>query len=165
MLRGLFRQKLENEEVIPSPSVNKQIMSRLGRREFLRFNPSRFNIWYTGAIVVAGTAIALILASGYRKTEKAAPVNSTEKRESAIIQNPVNSNSQVSAPEENVLSEGMSEMKTPGKLSDVNNNIQINNSLQGKSIPAPCGVKGSLPEEGLFRQTGSPGTSSRVERR
>jgi PKD repeat protein len=63
MLRDLFRQKLENAEIIPSPEADIRIMRQVGRREFLRFNPSRFNIWYAGGIAVAGTALAIILAS------------------------------------------------------------------------------------------------------
>jgi PKD repeat protein len=64
MLRDLFRQKLENAEVIPSAEAGIRIMRQVGRREFLRFNPTRFNIWYAGTIAVAGAALAIILASG-----------------------------------------------------------------------------------------------------
>ncbi len=51
MLSDLFRQKLENAEIIPSPSLSSNLMRRVGRREFLRFNPARFNIWYAGVVV------------------------------------------------------------------------------------------------------------------
>jgi hypothetical protein len=67
MLRALFRHKLENAEIIPSPAVSVQLMRRLRRREFLHFNPARFNIWYAGGIVVAGAALAFILSSGSGK--------------------------------------------------------------------------------------------------
>jgi hypothetical protein len=63
-LNELFRQKLGNAEVIPSPSVSKVMMRRLARREFLHFNPIRFNIWYASGVVIIGAAIALILSSG-----------------------------------------------------------------------------------------------------
>lgn len=63
MLSDLFRQKLENAEVTPSPSVGANLMRTVGRREFLRFNPARINIWYVGAVAVAGTALAVILSS------------------------------------------------------------------------------------------------------
>jgi PKD repeat protein len=63
MLSDLFRQKLENAEVIPSPSVGANLMRTVGRREFLRFNPARINIWYVGAVAAAGTALAFILSS------------------------------------------------------------------------------------------------------
>jgi PKD repeat protein len=156
MLRELFRQKLENAEVIPSQSAGKQLMSRLGRREFLRFNPARFNIWYTGGIAVAGAALALILVSGNGNTEKDAPVNSTEIRGSAIIndQNPDTSQSQVRTPGENISNSGISEKKISGNSSGViNKKTRQNNPIQGKSVSAPSGVVSSLPEEGLFYDT------------
>jgi PKD repeat protein len=62
-LRELFRRKLENSEVTPSGSVRKELMRKLAVREFLRFNPSVFNIYYAGAIVVTSLAAYLILSS------------------------------------------------------------------------------------------------------
>ncbi|MGD0340674.1 MAG: hypothetical protein ABSA76_03065, partial [Bacteroidales bacterium] len=67
MLRDLFRQKLENAEIMPSPETGIKLMRQVGRREFLRFNPSRFNIWYAGAIAVTGAALVIILASPAHK--------------------------------------------------------------------------------------------------
>lgn len=69
MLRDLFRQKLENAEIIPSPGAGIKIMRKVAGREFLHLNPSRFNIWYAGGIAVAGTALAVILASGPHKKD------------------------------------------------------------------------------------------------
>jgi PKD repeat protein len=69
MLRDLFRQKLENAEIIPSPEAGIKIMRKVAGREFVRFNPSRFDIWYAGGIAVAGTALAVILASGPNKKD------------------------------------------------------------------------------------------------
>ncbi|MCU0455928.1 MAG: PKD domain-containing protein [Bacteroidales bacterium] len=61
MLSDLFRQKLENAEISPSPALGSKLMHRVGRREFLRFNPSRFNIWYAGAAVAAAAALTAAL--------------------------------------------------------------------------------------------------------
>jgi PKD repeat protein len=60
-LEEIFRKKLGNTEVEPSPSLNASLMRRVGAREFLRFNPSRLNIWYTIAAAAAGTALTLFL--------------------------------------------------------------------------------------------------------
>ncbi len=61
-LNDLFRQKLENAEITPSPALNQILMRKVGMKEFLRFDPARFNIWYAGAAVAAaGTTLALIL--------------------------------------------------------------------------------------------------------
>lgn len=61
-IRELFRSKLENSEVTPAGSVKKELMRKLAVREFLHFNPKRFNIYYAGGIIV--TAItALVISS------------------------------------------------------------------------------------------------------
>jgi PKD repeat protein len=62
-VRELFRQKLGNSEVIPGDSVRTDLMRRLARREFIRFNPSRFNVYYLGGIVVAGVVATLLMTS------------------------------------------------------------------------------------------------------
>jgi len=64
LLRELFRKKLEDAEVIPSESSGEVLLRRLGRKEFLRFNPSRFNIWYAGAVAAAGAAALIIYLTG-----------------------------------------------------------------------------------------------------
>ena len=63
-LRELFTSRLENAEIVPDPSVNSKLMSKLARREFMMFNPGRFNVYYLGSILVAGIAAAIILSSG-----------------------------------------------------------------------------------------------------
>jgi PKD repeat protein len=73
MLRALFRQKLENAEVSPSPGFSTELMRKLRRREFLHFNPTRFNIWYGAVIAVTGTAVAFLLFSRSTNNEKILP--------------------------------------------------------------------------------------------
>ncbi|MDQ1332593.1 MAG: hypothetical protein QG576_628 [Bacteroidota bacterium] len=158
MLRELFRQKLENVEIIPSQSVRKQLMSRLGRREFLRFNPSRFNIWYTGGIAVAGAALALILASGHTKTEKAAPVNNMKLHDSAIInvQNINNSQSVIMNPEEDPKITGISDKKSSERSAKIDNkNTRLTNPKQVNNISSPSGAVSSLPDNSLLHNTGT----------
>ena len=65
VLRELFSKRLENAEVIPSPESEAELFRRLGRKEFLRFNTSRFNIWYAGAIAATvAAALIIYLAAG-----------------------------------------------------------------------------------------------------
>lgn len=78
-IRELFRQKLENAEIVPDYSVNTKLMRRLALREFLSFNPVRFNIYYIGSIVVAGIAAAIILSSGHGKSNQLTPSSLTDK--------------------------------------------------------------------------------------
>jgi len=69
-LRELFRNKLENVEVIPSPSVNAKLIRKLAIRKFLNFNPARFNIFYLGGLIVAGITAVLFFSTGESKTEQ-----------------------------------------------------------------------------------------------
>ena len=72
-IRELFRHKLENAEIIPDASVNAKLMRSLARREFVRFNPARFNIYYLAGILLAGIVAGILLFSdresgNYNKT-------------------------------------------------------------------------------------------------
>lgn len=62
-IEELFRQKLGNSEVTPGDRVNADLMRELGRREFLRFNPSRFNVYYLGIIAAGAILAGLLLLS------------------------------------------------------------------------------------------------------
>jgi len=76
-LRELFRHKLDNAEIIPDPSVNTRLMRKLAKREFLRFNPARFNIYYLGGILVALISSVIILSSGDKESDQLNPLNHT----------------------------------------------------------------------------------------
>lgn len=63
-LDELFRKKLESSELIPGEMVRKNLMQKLGRQEFVRFNPARFNVYYLGGIVAASVIATLLFTSG-----------------------------------------------------------------------------------------------------
>jgi len=69
-VRELFRQKLEKAEIMPDASVKPKLMRKLAVREFLHFNPARFNVYYLGGIMIMGLAIALVLTSLTEKSGK-----------------------------------------------------------------------------------------------
>jgi PKD repeat protein len=62
-LEELFRSKLESAELIPGDNIRGDLMRKLGRKEFLRFNTSTINIYYVGVIIAAGLAAGLLLTS------------------------------------------------------------------------------------------------------
>jgi len=62
-VRELFRDKLENSEVIPGDSVRNELMRKVAIKEFMLYNPSRFNIYYLGGIAAAALASILIITS------------------------------------------------------------------------------------------------------
>ncbi len=71
--REVIRQKLENAEVMPSPSVSSHLMRKLAVKEFFHFIPNKFNIWYACGVAVAGVAIAISLISGPGKDDEKIP--------------------------------------------------------------------------------------------
>jgi PKD repeat protein len=78
-LRQLFRNKLETAEVVPDLSVKSKLMRRVARKEFLRFNPARLNIFYAAGIIVTGIATAVILFSTSKDTGSLTPDSSTTR--------------------------------------------------------------------------------------
>ncbi|HEY5471428.1 MAG TPA: PKD domain-containing protein [Bacteroidales bacterium] len=68
-VRELFRQKLGDAEAIPDASVGVNLMKAQARKEFLRFNPARFNIYYVGAILVTVITSIIIISKGKTSSE------------------------------------------------------------------------------------------------
>lgn len=79
-LEELFRHKLESAEFIPSSAASARIMRKVAGREFVRFNPARFNAFYLGAIFVGGIT-ASILIFGAKDSVRS---SSSEKTISAL---------------------------------------------------------------------------------
>jgi hypothetical protein len=75
-LEELFRSKLENSEVIPGDGVRADLMRKVSRKEFVRFNPSRFNIYYFGVVAAAAVTAAMIIGSvRERQSQENKPVS------------------------------------------------------------------------------------------
>jgi len=67
-LENLFRNKLEENEMVAGSDLTGRFMRRLDRREFFRFNPIRFNIWYVTA-AAAGLIAGVMLLTGSPRSE------------------------------------------------------------------------------------------------
>ena len=64
---------------MPDASVKSKLMRRVARKEFMHFNPARFNIYYLGGILIAGITASVILFSGSEASDKLKPLNITDK--------------------------------------------------------------------------------------
>ncbi len=62
-LESLFRSELEDNELVAGSDLTGRIMRRLERREFFRFNLTRFNIWYVTAAAAGLIAGGMLLLS------------------------------------------------------------------------------------------------------
>ena len=83
-VRDLFRKSLEYAEIIPDATVKSVLMRRVARKEFMRFNPARINIYYLGGIIITGITASVLLFSGshnsagQNKSSKPATLNKTD---------------------------------------------------------------------------------------
>jgi PKD repeat protein len=111
-IESLFRSKLEGSEFVPSGQAGRKLMQKLGRKEFMRFNPRRFNIYYTLAVAAAGAAV-VILSTGVFKEKQA-----------RIPEIPLNVN-QVTA---TVPVTGSKDTKTEGSVNESRVSTPIKNS-------------------------------------
>jgi PKD repeat protein len=159
MLRELFRHKLENAEVIPDPSVGPELLKKLARREFLHFNPARFNIWYVGGIAVAGAALAIVLSSGQERNEKVSTASSPVEDGRSF--RPYNNNSVIEQGTDHNQTKNSQigkkqSRKTLKKASgEANDKItEPYNQGQNASAGKPAGAMATLPKDGLFTEAG-----------
>jgi PKD repeat protein len=83
-LESLFRNKLEDNEVVAGSDLTARFMRRLGRREFLRFNPLRFNIYYV-AVAAAGLTVAGLLLIAKPRNENKIQTRQQEITETEVI--------------------------------------------------------------------------------
>ena len=83
-LESLFRNKLEENELVTGSDLTARFMRRLGRKEFLRFNPLRFNIYYV-AVAAAGLAVAGLLFIAKPRNEDKTPPRQKEIPEAKVI--------------------------------------------------------------------------------
>ena len=85
-IEDLFRDKFEEFSFEPGSGVRRELMRRVGRKEFLRFNPARFNIYYlTAAAAIAGISLVLIFSDVSSRSETDSEPSSNEGM--AIIEN------------------------------------------------------------------------------
>jgi hypothetical protein len=157
-LRELFRQKLENSEVTPDAAVKSKLMRKVARKEFLRFNPARINIFYAGGLLIAGITTILLLSGPQNLTS-----TDSEKPSAAITQSDTLRISEVTAL--------VPVRSDPGKTVDNKTVAQGNNSLSAlnkKSVPSqavkvdseggkaiqPVVINNSLSKKGIFDDRG-----------
>jgi len=152
LLRGLFREKLENAEVIPSEASGDELLRRLGRKEFLRFNIFRFNIWYAGVIAAAGAAALIIyLAVGSKVNPELQelPVPQTEVAfdpgQAAVKSESSDNNSDYlfNSPEKRSVAPGQ-DIETIADSTVIENN-EPGTMLSGSEVKVPVSEKLTLP--------------------
>ncbi len=72
-LESLFRNKLEENEMVADSGLTGRFMHRLDRKEFLRFNSARFNLYYLIAAAAGLTVAGLLLLASPSEEDARSP--------------------------------------------------------------------------------------------
>lgn len=156
-LRELFSKKLGKAAILPDASVRSKLMRRVARKEFLRFNVSKLNIYYLGGILISGIATGLLLFSPSVNTDHLKKSIRTEKVYKTDTVN------YIEVPVE------QPQRKDPGKskivTGEIKSKIIISNLANKESLksikraesnkdsaPQPTSINSSLSKKGLFSE-------------
>jgi len=156
-IRELFRRKLDGAEIIPDPSVNARLMRKLARREFIRFNPARFNAYYLGGIMAAVfTAAILFFSDKFNSnnqnnltstdvTEKISGIKVFDVPEASVIIREQKEQQNVSGKNSsNVRQNGNSDVRTDRKVLEKESNTI-----------APAGIISNIPKNNILNDSNS----------
>ena len=154
-LRKLFRQKLENAEVIPDAAVKAKLMRKVARQEFSHFNPARLNIYYIAGLLITGITIVVMLLSAPQNPEN---LNSTTQ---AVYLNKADTNKYIELPVKQpvrVKAEKSIEIPDVSKTDNYVSNLKAkkapevlkrSNTVQN-NILLPVNTYKSLSKNGLY---------------
>lgn len=149
-IRELFKQKLENAEVVPDAALKSKLMRRVARQEFLRFNPGSFNVFYLGGILLAGAVASLLLFSG----------QNTNYRAELILRKADTSHYSAAAPDKEIKHEvirpariqreAITNLQT--KQTAVNTDNETNKAAESLKdlVSVPHSVSNSMPGKNIF---------------
>jgi PKD repeat protein len=143
-LEKLFRNKLEEHEMATESGLTGRVMRRLNRKEFLRFNPARFNVYYL-ASAVAGLTVATLMLLTSPRGKNTLPEEQTPK------------NWQPAIPDSTVLK---TEPRNGSELQKVT--VTETASGTGKAEPAPGGV--TERQNGISTPAGAGESNIKVAR-
>lgn len=158
-VRELFRKKLDGAEIIPDPAVNAKLMRKLARREFIHFNPSRFNAYYLAGIVAVAVTAGILLftdkenstpqdnVAGTDLTENITGIKSFDVPEaSAIIREAGN--------QLNTIVESVVSKKETGKDSESVIDIE-RKVLESERSITPAGIINSVSNNAIVYDSGN----------
>lgn len=157
-VRELFRHKLEGAELIPDPAVNAKLMRTLSRREFIRFNPARFNAYYLGGVLVAAVTAGILLFSGKENPNQ--PDNTYNNQN---IENAFNGNA-IELPESNTIIKenvdqsvsdlgGVKKNTSLQKSSKTTIEIERKPEQSGRNETPPATINNPISKKGLFNDS------------
>jgi PKD repeat protein len=157
-VRELFRLKLESAEVIPDCDVRTSLMRKVARREFVRFNPSRFNLYYLIGALMVGSIAAVILFSEEEKPVSLTNSDFTEPIESTLGVQPVDLPAgtiitKVSEKNTDTIKVTPAGETRSQKNSDSGNEPDSQKAQAEMKSIVPTGISGFYSRKGLFNES------------
>ena len=156
-LRELFSKKLGKAAILPDASVRSKLMRRVARKEFLRFNVSKLNIYYLGGILISGIATGLLLFSPSFNTDHLKKSIRTEKVYKTdtvnYIEVPVEQPQREDPGKSKIVT---GEIKSKIIISNLANKESLKSIKTAESnkdsAPQPTSINSSLSKKGLFSE-------------
>jgi PKD repeat protein len=159
-VRELFKRRLEGVEVIPDSYINARLMRTLARREFVRFNPARFNAYYLGGIIAVGVTAGIMLFSDKHSNTRITPSEFSD----TTVQS--QDTGYFNIPEGNTIKKVpliQEEIKGKPKINNNNPTEVVKPEINGaritnpgvKNTIVPAGITKSYSKNGLFGDTSS----------
>ena len=154
-IEDLVREKLGDAEIAPSDGAWEGIRRQLRVKQFLRFDPGRFNVFYLGGTVIAvGALVALLAISGQRGADPVPPESLSPERP-VLQESPPPAQGQaaeaetartgpVAAPD----NPGAGQQARPGKGNEARPEATGQQALDGETGEVgPGGDRGGMPME------------------
>jgi PKD repeat protein len=160
-VRELFRRKLGNAELVPDASFNKNLMRKVARKEFIRFNPARFNVYYLSGLIIATVTTGILIFTDHGKTDllNSLPVSGvkTETVTSEVIGKPAANVITTDTKDEIVKQNYIvpAEVKKEQRMeSDKEINVNVKPQRDTANI-IPAGINNPIPKVGLLKAASS----------
>ncbi len=88
-IEELISSKLGETEITPSPGAWKSIQRKLRWRQFMRFDPGKFNIFYMGGLLIAGAGLIALFSTKSQDSEAMALNSGTDANYQQVITNQI----------------------------------------------------------------------------
>jgi PKD repeat protein len=151
-LDELFRSKLENAEVAPGAGVRADLMKKAGRMEFVRFNPSRFNIYYLGGIVAAAITAAIIIGTGIagrsnRETKPLLPETEVVAASGSVTAPTINTNVKAEKKSQDAVNSGIIRKSKVPAVTEQIPGVSSENSVGTNKPDNVITIRPDMPEK------------------
>ena len=156
-LRELFSQKLEFAEVIPDAEVKSKLMRRVARKEFMHFNPARFNIYYIGGIMITAITTAVLILSGSENSGRLNSLNIPGKLNKSdtirYIEVPVDHPIRLESQKSNVIHTESIKSNRASQIPEKSKpELSKTTESRENNTPIPTSVSNSISKNSLFAE-------------